>query len=105
MVPEVELRFRKDFPTLKTHEDRRSPPKGFYPMESAPPISSLFGSPDFGGFSQILEKHMREIKVEPSATVTHEIDLSNREKVSLTSCKISDQFLTYSPFISAPQSP
>ncbi|KAL9705907.1 hypothetical protein quinque_009425 [Culex quinquefasciatus] len=80
MVPEVELRFRKDFPTLKTHEDRRSPPKGFYPMESAPPMSSLFGSPDFGGFSQILEKHMREIKVEPSATVTHEMDLSNREK-------------------------
>lgn len=97
VVPEVELRFRKDFPTMKTHEDRRSPPKSFYPMESAAPMSSLFGTPDFGGFSQILEKHMREIKVEPSATVTHEMDLSNREKVNLKCGSISNQCLTSLP--------
>ncbi|XP_055594933.1 uncharacterized protein LOC129745683 [Uranotaenia lowii] len=42
---------------------------------------TLFGTPDFGGFSQLLEKHMREIKTEPCATVTHELELSPVEKL------------------------
>lgn len=58
----------------------------FLPMLDAPSSSSsvpMFATPDFGGFSQILEKHMREIKAEPSATVTQEIDLSHKDKVNI----------------------
>ncbi|XP_055642648.1 uncharacterized protein LOC129779277 [Toxorhynchites rutilus septentrionalis] len=57
-----------------------SPPsRMFFPLE--PASMPLLGAPDFGGFSQILEKHMREIKIEPSATVTHEPEPSGREKL------------------------
>ncbi|XP_058814513.1 uncharacterized protein LOC131678393 [Topomyia yanbarensis] len=59
-----------------------SPSKRFLPMGGwEPGPSSLFGIPDFRGFSQLLEKHMREVKTEPTATVTHELDLSTKDKV------------------------
>ncbi|XP_058450341.1 uncharacterized protein LOC131429908 [Malaya genurostris] len=61
--------------------DGASPSKLFLPMTAwEPGHSSLFGIPDFGGFSQLLEKHMREVKTEPTATVTHELDLSVKDK-------------------------
>lgn len=62
-----------------------SPAKMFLPMLDAPSVP-MFSTPDFGGFSQILEKHMREIKTEPSATITHEMDLSSKDKVVCDFC-------------------
>lgn len=100
---ESESRFKKDLLNRSDEDDtaRRlrslSPSKMFLPMEP-PPSSSmpLFATPDFGGFSQILEKHMREIKAEPSATVTHEMDLSYKEKVRRRLCMIVQTTFTKS---------
>ncbi|XP_053692050.1 uncharacterized protein LOC128740531 [Sabethes cyaneus] len=88
--PKESIELRKDLHLHKSDEEDHtsrkrtaaaSPSKSFFPTsswEQGP--TSLFGAPDFGGFSQILEKHMREIKTEPSATVTHELDLSTKDK-------------------------
>ncbi|KXJ73769.1 hypothetical protein RP20_CCG015044 [Aedes albopictus] len=86
---ESDLKHRRDLHNRSDEEDGAkrhrslSPSKMFLPMLDVPSSSSsmpMFATPDFGGFSQILEKHMREIKAEPSATVTQQIDLSHKDK-------------------------
>ncbi|EAT43176.1 AAEL005345-PA [Aedes aegypti] len=84
-VAEQETKLNRDLHNRSDDEEgvkrhrSLSPAKMFLPMLDAPSVP-MFSTPDFGGFSQILEKHMREIKTEPSATITHEMDLSSKDK-------------------------